>query len=534
MITWFDYNFLCYFWSVVMGYSSQNEFFRRDKHQFLSQIAANNGTVVSKINTIDRQVNAIDYSVLLRDQKALEAEFTSMFALLQKEDVANKEQFWLFCYRCASALERFYGPKAYAQKANEDEYRKLKLQIKDRLTNKLRQQEAESGFIESIYNKFAASLTNLITTPFHLSQIRDQVAWVNLNRIYWVFSRLTLTQGLTLANELKLIDKLDVILGTHTDVDKIIATLRAPIAVVNYFSVGLFLARFFIDGALLLRHTFFPSELEQDSTRMERFKHEFYKRHCNFANDLVWATVNFITNFNQLLQISGPVAGYITAAFLAFDVGMAFYKCYLAKEEYLIKYAQYQAEIADYNDLTKFTELTEAQRRVHIELLDKQLIALRISWQTKESTYYFVAAGAALLMIGFTASMIVAFPVLIVVSYFACTVAVAMYLSAGAYSQYKEKSLYLEDAAVTGNNELIARKEYEIARNEFVFTMVKNITVPLILVTTLAICWPAAVVLTAVYLSYELYHAYDQHAENKAVKQLGFDEPSVDGSLCLA
>ncbi len=55
---------------------------------------------------------------------------------------------------------------------------------------------------------------------------------------------------------------------------------------------------------------------------------------------------------------------------------------------------------------------------------------------------------------------------------------------------------------------------------------------PTIIITTFAICWPAAVVLTAAYLGYELYHAHSQYSENKAIKQLALigsgddDEPS--------
>ncbi|KTD44862.1 hypothetical protein [Legionella quateirensis] len=597
-----------------MGYSRQNAAVRRDKHQFFSKIPST-GTLNSKFEAVDQRAETIGYSFLLNNKHLLETEFTEMFNILKNQDDENKEAFWLYCYYCASLLEAFYA--AYLQPGKQAEFATIKLQIKERLINKVKHKESDTAFIESLYNSYLGSFRNLVNSPFHVSQIRDYVAYANLCRIYWAFCRMTLTQGLTMAKDLHLIEKLDVILGTHTDVDKIISVFQAPIGVINFFSVGFFLIRFMIDGGLLIQHTFFPTELEKgaksgcDVTRLdhlpgaasieayrnsyilvqeddkadvelyyipkkgsplkltardtsklkedllskliengttrltadevkeiitaqtdhvpevttayERFMHELYKRHCNFANDLVWATVNCLTNFNNVFQISGPVAGYLTAVFLTFDVCMALYKCKLAEQEYLTKKSQYLLEIQDYNNPELFKKMTDEQRRLHIEMLHKQLLELEINWRTKEATFYFVAAAAALLMLGFTTAILVSPPMLVLASFFVCTVAVAMYLSTGAYSQYKEKSLYLEQAQLTDTNLPVAYKEFEIARNDFIFTMVKNTVMPMVLITTFAVCWPAAIALTAMYLGYELYHAHDQHKETRAARQLALD-----------
>lgn len=601
-----------------MVYSSQNSAFRRDKQHFFSQTPFI-GTLDSKINTIDTRVQNIGYTFLLQNQNALETEFTAMFALLQKQDDENKEVFWLYCYYCASLLESFY--KAYSQQNKAEKYSNIRQQIKDHLNHDKKNSLAEASFIQSLHHSFLEGFRNIVTAPFHISQIRDYVAYSNLCRIYWVFCRLTMTQGLTLARDLKLIEKLDIILGTHTDVDKIISVFQAPTFVVNYFSVGFFLIRFMIDGGLLLRHTFFPTELEKGAengcdiykmddlpgaasleayrnsyiivqedetddielyyipkngpaeklnitaiarnklksdllprinteqslrlttqevsdfittetghtpevtTSYDRFKYELYKRHCNFANDLVWATINFLTNFNHISKIPGPVTGYITAAFLVFDVCMTLYKCNLAKQEYLIKKAQYLQEINDYLNPERFKKMTAEQKLMHIDMLNQQLIELEINWRKKEATYYFGAAAAALLMLGFTASMLVSSAVLVVGCYFVCTLAIAMYLSGESYSQYQEKDLCLEQAQLLGKNLPVALKEYAAARNDFIFTMTKNTVMPMVLITTFAICWPAAIALTVMYLGYEVYHAYDQHSESTAVKQLALSGP---------
>ncbi|BCA97173.1 hypothetical protein TUM19329_35340 [Legionella antarctica] len=600
-----------------MVYSSQNAAVGREKHRFFVQFSSAE-KLDNQLKAINTRTQNIGYTYLLRNQNALETEFTNMFVFLQQQDDEKKDIFWLYCYYCASLLEAFY--KAYSQHGNAEKYRLIRQQIKERLNHDKITNEAEESFIQSLENSFLQGFRNLVNSPFHLSKIRDYVAYSNLCRIYWVFCRLTIVQGLSVAKDL--IEMLDTVLGAHTDIEKITGVLQAPNYYINYLSVGFFLIRFMIDGGLLLRHTFFPTEQEkgaensceviqlddlpgaatlesyrntyimvpneygteielyyipqsgsaeklkiknknklqrtlldklnkeqsirlfaeevrtiiteetghvpESTTPWDRFKYEIYKRHCNFANDLVWATVNFLTNFNQVVHISGPVAGYLTSAFLVFDVCMILYKCNLAKQEYLTKKAQYIAEKDEYSNPDRFRKLTPEQRQMHIEMLDQQLLALKMDWLTKEATFYFVAAAAALLVMGFTASMLLGPAVMIAGCYFACIIAVAMYLSADSYSKYQEKNLYLEQSQQSGKNLSVALKEYEAARNDFIFTMVKNTVMPLIMITTFAICWPAAIVLTVMYAGYELYHAYDQHSESKVVKQLALTGPQEE------
>lgn len=530
MITFQNSTYCVFFERFVMVYSKQNEAFKNDKTQFFQQLPKKD--MVSNIDYADKKARNISYTFLLKNQKALEEEFVHTFAVLQKQKDQNKEAFWLYCYYCATLLENFY--KAYSQQSNEEEYSKLKQKIKNRLLKIDEDAESEKAFIESLKKSYLDGFRNLMSAPFHVSKIRDYVAYSNLCRVYWVFCRLTLTTGLALAKDLQIIDKLDAILGTHTDVDKIISVLQAPNGVLNYLSVGFFLMRFMIDAGLLIRHTFFPTDAEKKdkTTAFERFKYELYKRHCNFANDLVWATVNFLTNFNHITHIPGPVAGAITAVFLGFDVCMTLYKCQLAKQEYLIKKAQYEQEIEEYKKRLESKNINEVKdAAAHITMLQSQLKELEIDWRTKQGTFYFVAAAAALLMLGFTAALLLTPPGMVVASFFVCLLATAMYLSAGAYSKYQEKSLRLEQAQLLGKDLDVAFNEYRAARNDFIFTMAKNTVMPALLITTFAICWPAAIALTVMYVGYEIYHAYDQHNSKKESAQLALDFSSEKKEL---
>ncbi|TAL59208.1 MAG: hypothetical protein EPN84_11695 [Legionella sp.] len=516
-----------------MPYSSQNVDFRRDKQQFFTALQSKNkGT---EFHFADTKTNEKNYGFLLQNKLTLEAELSQLFASLKKQNAEYNNQFWFYCYYCASLLEAYY--KAYGQQIKMSEFTRIKAQIKDRVYQVKKPKEEDPSFAEALRNKFMSSLSSLADSPNHISQIRDNVAFANLCRLYWVFCRLTLVQGLRVAKDLELIDKLDVVLGTHTDIDKIIGAIQAPNGVLNYFSVGLFAFRLVVDGGLLIKHTFFPSDEEKDemgATAWDRFKHELYKRHCNFANDFVWAVVNFLTNFNHISGIPGAVTGYITAVFLVFDICLLLYRNNLAKEEYLAKKSQYLEELKYYNDTTIKSYLSEEQRRNHITMLNRQLIELEMDWRTKEATFLFAATAAALLFAGFTLALLVSSPVIIFASYFVCQVAVAMYLSTGAYSQFSEKSLLLEQANLTGENLNVARKEYEIARNDFIFAMVKNTVMPSLLIATYAICWPAAIALTVLYMGHELLHAYNQYGLNAESKLLAATAPNDFAQPSLA
>ncbi|USQ13762.1 hypothetical protein J2N86_13980 [Legionella lytica] len=504
-----------------MGYS--NAAFINDKNNFFRQLRESD-TLQSDFGQVEALAKNHSYSDLLATQIDLEAEFTQLFAVLQKQNDEDSKEFWMYCYYCASVLESFY--KAYSNKSKEKDYIDLKVQIRKRIMKEPEDAPSKTAFAQALLDNFTGSLNNLKKAPAHSSQLRDYVAYANVCRLYWTFTRLTLVNGLKFAKELQFIEQLDAILGTHTDVDNIISVFQAPNGILNYLSVGFFLARFMIDAGTLIRHTLFPTTVEEkNSSWGERFSYELYKRHWNFGNDLVWATVNFLTNFNHITNIPGPVAGGIIAVFLGFDVCMTLYRSYLFKQEYLVKKAQYSLERDSYLNPKSDdyrADLSSEQRLQHANILTKQLQELEIDWQTKEGKLYFVASAASLLMFGFSSTLIFSPPGIIIASYFACSVAIAMYLSTGCYGKYQEKSLRLADAELYNTGLELAQKEFDVARSDFIFTMAKNVIIPSVLITTFALYWPAAVILTAAYLGYELLHSHDQHVRNQEIQELAF------------
>lgn len=493
------------------------EAFLVDKKGFFSEI---NSTKGAKNRAI-----AQSYQFLATNQLSIEQEFNQMFASLKKQGKDRKE-FWLYCYYCCTMLENYYD--AYDKKSKAADYRNRGKELKlccD--TGKF----PKKGEVDSLGKKIAADFGSLLSTPLHTSKMSDWIGFTNIYRIHFVFCRLSVKQSLLLARELQWLEKLDRLFGMHTNADAMVAIINAPAPVFYAMSVGLFAARFIINAGLLIKHTISTSATESSIDKIERFYQEIYARGFVMLNDVVWGSVNLLCNYAPLFNISAATAGWLTAGFMIFDVSLLLARRCLAEREYTRKKEQYEYELNNYNTLAPqaLTPEDEAKRK----MLNEQLVQLEINWRATRATYLFNIGAALLLMAGFSASMLLATPAAIVACYFVCTVAVAMYLTADIFGKYIEKSLILELQKFSDKNEQnLALNTMLSAKYEFGFAMAKTIIMPLLIVTAFAVCWQAALLLTALYISYECTRGYlkneppedeplQLHAPDEAVEEDG-------------
>lgn len=484
-----------------MVYALQYDAFYQHKNRFFDKAADKGRRGKDLLTFAEKYAKKSDYPFIARNHLLLQQEFEQLFASL-KAKKKNRRDFWLYCYSCALMLETYH--RHYGQKAKAQEYRAIADKIKASLKGErvVRENKKDDAFLTRVGKAVSNDVVELFKTPTQLSKLRDKVGFYNIIRIYWVFCRLTFTNSLRLLRDVKILELLENAIGKNIDVDVVVDTLEAPNSIFRGLSVGFFLARLFLNSLVTIKHMAGSSSKERSLPLKERFYLEIYKRHPVFLNDIVWAVVNGVTNYAQVFHISAAAAGWITAGFMLFDFALILWRRHLAEEEYNTKKAQYTAEqqhCLHMEDLERY------------DLLTRQLKNLEISWQAKNSTFLFNAAAALMLGAGFSASMLFASPALIVVSYAVCMVAVAMYLSDGAYNNYKEKSLRLQQAHienVPADDLKRVLEEYQAARNEFIFTMIKNTVMPTLILATFAVCWQAAVVLIAVYAAYELWNAY--------------------------
>lgn len=466
---------------------------------------------------IEAKAKENNYAFVATNRILLEQEVSQLFDSLKK--TKNNEQFWLYLYYCCIMLKQCY--EIYDKKQKVAEYEAQIEQIKSHLDiDCVIERKKKESYFHYLMNKIKKDLIYLIKAPTKISDLRDEVGKANIYRIYWYFCRTTLKNSLLLAQELHLLEKLGNVLGKQISAEKIIHNLEIPNEIFRFLSVGFFAARLIMNTGMLLKHTVFASDKERKLNWEKRLYNEVYKRHPTMINDVVWGVVNLVTNYNEAFGIAAPVAGGVVALFLFFDICLIMWRRHLEEKEYETKKSQYRQEIKNYEDIFNSESADESKKNEagkHIEILRRQLESLDITWQTANATYLWDAAAASFLMGGFSASMAVGPIGMVLASYIVCTIAVAMYLSESAYKNYTEKKLLLENAISYNDPGAIAKamKVYSEARNDFIFTFSKNALMPALVIGAFAICWQAALVLTAIYIGVELYRSYSKHKESQ-------------------
>ncbi|MFC3908216.1 hypothetical protein ACFORL_03895 [Legionella dresdenensis] len=469
----------------------------------------------SLITAAKNQALEADYSDIADQRLLIEQELDDLFHVLERNRTRNPDVFWSYCLYCSDKLVKLYT--IYDHTANIKKYSKLSAELEDIILNKSHHKIRKS-YADSVTKSIKKGVSHIVKIPTSTTAIKtDVLAKPNLLRLYILFCKNTIASALLLSKQAAWFDK---IFGNAFDIDKVVEVLNAPNPVFRALSVGFFAGRLIVNAGLLIKHVFFADDKLNNQTRMQRFKNEMYRRHGDFANDLVWATVNGFTNYAAFFHIAAPTAAWVTAGFLVFDVCLLLWRRYLAEKEYAAKETQYRAELTNYMELRE-KELAKANpdRQTllnlaeHEDILHAQIAELDIKRQRDNAYWLFNAAAAVLLVSGFSASLLLTPGVMTVVCYAVCTFAISMYLSGEAFKKYYEQNLRLEQVDIMGQKDMYAStlKEYQSARNEFLITLFKNAVIPGVVITTFAVCWPAAVVLTAAYIAYQLWDSYSSH-----------------------
>ncbi|KTD21758.1 hypothetical protein [Legionella londiniensis] len=465
-----------------MPYAGYSDFLA-DKSRFFSEVKTKNGA--------EDYAKTHRYDFLLNNRHLIEQEFHDLFTSLNREQQKSKE-FILYCYYCALLLKTFYD--AYDKADKVKQYEAYCVELYEWLENEKLRHKVSESYWQRLQKNIEESLNDLISLPQHASNIRGMIGLMNITRLQIAFSRITIQQLLLTAQQLQWIDKLNDLLKIKLDVDKMVGVLNQGNGILNALSVGLFAARFLINGAMLLKHTVFASKKERETSGFSaRFKAELSKRDLDSLSDLTWACVNLVTNYAGFFRIPAAAANGILIAFLVFDISILLIRQNRAEQAYLEKKAQYLAE------LSQLGEGQENQRK----WIQAQLDELELNWQVTSSKFNFEIAAAALLMGSFSAAMLLSFPAALPVSFFFCVVAFAMYATSNEYAQYCKASLQYRNRELAGDDSKDVLGELHKARLNFALAMAKNTIMPLLIMGTFAVCWQAAVALTLLFIGYE-------------------------------
>lgn len=481
--------------------------FTEDKQRFFKEkpVISERARAVAEVN---RQAAAHSYSFIAQNIFSIEEEFRYLHAVL-KENADSNDEMWLYTYYCCVLLAAYYQDNNYNCPEKCAQYQSIANQIETYYTTGQFPKEKLQTWREQLWG----DLNDLLSTPWHLSKIRNWLGFANIYRLAFTFSRLTAFEFYITIN--KWFELLSKTLHMPLDLDKMNKQINGPTATFRALSVGLFLSRLLVNTSLVIKHTFFPTEGEKHLDMSSRFYLEMKKRYPQMLNDIVWATINALTNYAEFFKISGPVATNLLITFLIFDVSLLAWRLHEAQQKYIMKRTQYTQErkagLIELEDLLKQSILHHEKIKAlqkTISCIERQLEEQEIKMRALRTNFNANIVAAGLLTLGFSASLLFTMPALICASYLVIVIGTALYISADAYSAYEEQRIRQERLVLLGENTHNAKKETKDAWNTFVATMTKNIVMPLLIMGTLAVCWQAAVLLLVLFIAYEYTSKY--------------------------
>ncbi len=476
---------------------------------------------------ISNQAQAVRYADVYDHVAELENEFNLLLTLFRSnkqkmlKDKINEEQ--------AKALSYMLFYLAHILNNYHKHYGEIRCctyqQVIEELELFFKKQQKESAEAHHHVLKQMAldaknNLLGILKTCRHTSKMRDDVSKANMYRIYWIFCHFTMRQAVLCANNIKLFDKLEHVTGKKIDSQGFLKALDTPNNIFNILSVGIYALRLLIDIAMIFKHTCFPTDDEAEVAKKERFLREWNKRKWDMLNNIVWGTVNLITNYNTLFGISGALAMQLISAVLIFDViflQIKYHEAYVGfrKNNERLKEAIRQAKLAGDTD--------------QAAMLEQEKQALLDDWQVTNSTYRFYTGAAILLFASFTASLLVGPAGLVLSCYLLGTLAVSMYLSGDEYGAYVKAKLELKHIQEVNQLAPKGEEQYDAATIEYYQKAVaekradlRNAVIgktmlPNILLLTFLVSWQVGLCLLLILAAKKVYDNYI--AENKEEEQ---------------
>lgn len=327
------------------------------------------------------------------------------------------------------------------------------------------------------------------------SLIRDACTMANMNRIYWIFCRMTAIE-VSDATTLRYRELVSHLVNRSADLS-------------SALSVILFGLRLVIDLMMIAKHTFFAKGEEAKLNRLTRFKREFLKRASDMLNNIVWGSINFLTNYRNISLFGETTCNYILVGLLFYDVLFLSLKHYEGKRAYTKARDQLDAEINNaYGDNKK------------IALLKDQRRALDNEWRLKTKVIRFNQAAALVLFATWTLSIFTG-PVGMLLCFVVATAGVAMYMSSDRYEKLERLKMDLTEAEqstfVDSTKISSLKDQIKQARIDLISSVIEKTLIPLAIIAVTAACWPAGIAFMAAYILIKLKSHLAKRSEGKEI-----------------
>ena len=457
--------------------------FDTDKHDFFRQRNLS-------LPEIKQRAQQHRHDFLLKNELEAQQEFNHLQASLSHNRLED-QNYRNYCYYCCNLLSTLYDKEFYDDPTKHTYYVAL-AETMEHPNRPIHSPAARKPWQVQMHEDFMACLD----MPRHSSKLRFWIAVCNVYRIALTFARLTMQQAVILVAKAEWLQRISELLQLELTAEAMTARLKGPVPVFNALSVLFFVARLMVDLGVMLKHTFFSSgRHEQNASLWLRLVVELRKNYANLLNDVVWATLNGLTNYAQYTKISNVFANQLLVAGLVFDVALLAVRMIESEGNHQFKLKKYHLQLQREGEPNP--------------VLQQQIDALHLEIITMRATFATNLAAGTFLASGYSASLVLLSTTGIMLSYFSVLLGVVMYLSADACGKYLTCKLIERDHMSHQNLTAADTQATQQAWDTLTRSLIFNTTMPMALMAVLAVSWQVTLGMILLVIAKV---AYDQYA----------------------
>jgi len=323
--------------------------------------------------------------------------------------------------------------------------------------------------------------------------LRDNLAFAHVSRTMLSSARFIVVQILQLLEE-------GEYLGDATYVNKMIHLLMVPTQCFYILSIAVPGVRLLTDLANVAKHAIYPtgttSTEAHELSLTERFTSELYRARFSIINDTLSVIINTLSNFPEIFNISPIIATSLVFAGLIFDIFFLLYAYNIAYNAFMEKKNQYDHEIA-----------LDSPGMIQ-EMSQKQRLELELSYYGIQSNLNVSLLAGSVILLGFTLLMTAPVPIFAPLGGLLCMLGTSLYLAAETYAHYEQHIFILKhntsSPRATTSDIHASEKATQKAWDNFMLPLITNTCFPVILMSTLVVSSPAALLLLIAFITFKL------------------------------
>jgi hypothetical protein len=445
----------------------------------------------------------------------LQSELSSLYQLF----ISNKK-YWLknskivsyMYYLCNLMIRYFQYDYVNADLQKLEEKRK---EIEEFIKENFSKIEQDS--INTLSHSLKDNTVDDTPSFVSISKVRKHISMLNTDRSHWGYSRalanhaIIYLQNSGVSEFINTGNEVRGNQGISTDILNLLNKSREPLTIMG---ITLYMLRFLINLMMMLKHII-QAAINKELSSKKVLQQEIEKRGFTMANDIVWATVNLLTTYNNFFHISALAVSPIIVSFLTFDA--------------LLFIAQWSFEAIKYNK--RLQELLEQKIEATVleqAVIQRQVDLLNDEWEVQCAFYLINFLAATILVISFGISMLCSGALALAGLAFFSSLGNALYNATDEFKKYQQAKISVQREQSNGQilNDLHHQKlikdlnrECCQAYTDFWNTLAYKIGGTAFIITATVVSWPIALSITIIYMAYRLNNTFQQSLNQESKEQ---------------